>query len=765
MMNPPATTAIRTPHILLGLKTKLLIPILCIVLLTLTAAVFAVVRTANTALIEAGKEKILSSSLIVSNSLMAQINRAKMDIMFAYRVPAIAATLDPEATGGQESRAQYIDFVNSLLADLSAVGGYYETFYTVDHTGMTLACSMPGAVGTLDISNRDWFHAAMASGELTLSNPFRSRITGDALMAVAQRFTHEGRAGLMVGSLQLRKFTLAALEQENRPWQRAVVVTANGMTAASVNDGEIGTRSYGDCDWFKQMLDESLSYLEFTQDSVPKIALLQRLPGTSLYSLVITDKSHITAPLGTVRIIGVVAVLAALLLSAIGIYTVVNPATRDIHRLADYAEKVGSGIQARPVSFSRRDEVGVLAHELTQMVQHLTHSISIAEQATQTRSDFLARMSHEIRTPMNVIIGMTQIALHHVSDETQRSRLVKIRVAAEGLLGIINDILDFSKIDSGKMALENRVFRLSGVLCSVYDLLEAKTREKNLELVFHQDDDVPDTLTGDSLRLSQVCINLCSNAIKFTQKGRISLNVRLCEDRGDHVLLLFSVRDSGMGMTPEEQAVIFDAFTQADGSTTRRFGGTGLGLSICKSLVELLGGEIRVESAPGKGSTFFFTALLEKAEKESPPEKERDAHPFVPDRMLNGVSILLVEDNEVNQEIAGEFLHMLGASLEIASNGAEAVEKVMQEQPFDLILMDIQMPIMDGLEATRRIRAYEAGTGRHVPIVAMTANAMSGDREKSMAAGMNDHITKPIDPAELERTLLRQLPSLHQPAT
>ena len=760
-MNTPDTKARCDAPVLLGLKAKLLVPILCIVLLTLTAAVFAVVRTANKALIEAGKEKILNSSQTVSHSLMAQINRAKTDIMFAHRVPVIAATLDPGEILMMPDRAALLRFTNSLLAELGDVCGYYETFYTVDHTGMTLACSLPGAVGTLDISNRPWFHTAMADGNLTLSGPFRSRITGDALMAVSKRFSYKNHVGLMVGSLQIRKFTLAALKQENHPWQKAVVVTKDGMTAASADDQEICALSYGELPWFKRMISESLAYLEFEQDSVTKIASLQPLPGTALYTLVITDKNYITDPLDTVRYIGIGAVLAALLLSGIGIYIVVNPAARDIHRLADYAETIGSGNHnARPPSISRRDEVGVLSCELTHMVNTLVHSIDAAEQATQAKSDFLARMSHEIRTPMNVVIGMTQIALQHMPEEKQRARLVKIRIAAEGLLGIINDILDFSKIESGKMVLENRDFRLSGVLRSVYDLMESKIREKNLKLVFHQADDVPDSLTGDSLRLSQICVNLCSNAVKFTEKGQISLGVSLSEEADNHVTLLFTVRDSGIGMSPEEQAVIFEAFTQADGSTTRRFGGTGLGLSICKSMVELMGGEIRVESVQGEGSTFFFTARFEKAVRIVPDETSGEAI-FVPGQLLTGVSVLLVEDNVVNQEIAGEFLCMLGVSMDVASNGAEAVEKTRQKT-FDLILMDIQMPIMNGLEATRRIREHEAGTGARVPIIAMTANAMSGDREKSIEAGMDDHITKPIDLQELEKALLRQLPRLQR---
>lgn len=732
-----------------GLRAKLFVPILVIVLVTLTLSTLAVVRTADKALIESGKEKILNSTMVVGNNIMAQINRAKADMAFAYRVPDIYSTLDPKATLGHESRAKYIEHVNSLLASLGEACGYYETFYTVNSAGMTLACSIPETVGKLDISNRGWFHKAMKTGELTLSAPFRSRITGDALMAVAQRFTYKEHTGLMVGSLQIRKFTLAALEQETHPWQQALVVTSSGVVAASVNDPDIGLPLFSDQPWFSSMIADSLRYLEFSEDGVEKVASLQPLAGTDLYALVITDRDHLTASVNNVENIGLWAVLSALLLSFIGIYIVVNPTARDIRRLAVYAVNTGEGRDAAPVHLERRDEVGTLAHSLTDMVQSLTDTIAAARQAAHAKSDFLARMSHEIRTPMNVIIGMTHLATQASRDEKQRSYLAKIRGAAESLLGIINDILDFSKVESGKMSLESRPFRISGMLKSVYDLLEGKAEEQGLKLTFSKADNVPDAVVGDSLRLSQVCINLCSNALKFTKEGSIRLNVTLDEDMEDAVRLKFSVADTGIGMTEEEQSGIFEAFTQADGSTTRRFGGTGLGLAICKLLAQLMGGDIWAESTPGKGSTFYFTGIFHKADSESVCTVEDESAPFAPCRDLKGFTVLLAEDNLLNQEIALEFLHSLGLEADVADNGAIAVE-MSRERHYDLILMDIQMPVMGGHEATRHIRERDGGK---TPILAMTANAMSGDREQSIEAGMNAHLTKPIDIRDLEESL------------
>ena len=756
-MDTSDAAGITAPPGLVGLKEKLLAPILGISLLTLSLAVFAVVHTANEALLNAGKETILSSTLTLGNSIQAQFNRARTDILFTFRIPDIAATLDPQATGASGDRAAFINASNGLLAELGDVFGYYETFYTVSDSGMTLASSMASTVGTLNISNRDWFHAAMATGTLTFSGPFRSRLTGDVLMAVSQRFTHGGHTGLMVGSLQIRNFMLAALEQENMAWQQAVIITEDGMTMASVDDDAIGSYSYGDQAWFVKVRGKKEAYLEFNDGASEKIASLRRLEGTPFYALIITEKSHLLHPVEQVRRIGGAAVLATLLLSWLVIYRVVNPATRDIRRLADYAQDVGDGQTSVPAAVSRNDEVGVLARALGDMVAKLTDMVSVAEQATRAKSDFLARMSHEIRTPMNVVIGMTQIALHDAKDPKQHSLLVKIKGAAENLLGIINDILDFSKIEAGKMTLEDKAFRLSGMLRSVYDLLESKAREKGLNLEMRKDDAVPDILVGDSLRLSQVCINLCSNALKFTEKGGIAVSVSLHEREGDHLRLLFAVRDTGIGMTAEQQEGIFDAFSQADGSTTRRFGGTGLGLAICKLLVKLMDGDIWLESAPGKGSTFFFTVALTTAAEDEMEPDEPDALSAV-HHDLGGASVLLVEDNELNQEIATEFLQLLNITPVIASNGAEALEQA-KETSYDIILMDIQMPVMSGLEAASKIRLHEAAHNKpRVPIIAMTANAMSGDREKSLEAGMDDHLTKPIDLAELERTLVRWLP-------
>jgi two-component system sensor histidine kinase/response regulator len=534
-----------------------------------------------------------------------------------------------------------------------------------------------------------------------------------------------------------------------------------------------------------------------------------------------------------------------------------------------------------------------------QAEEDLRRAKDVAEEATRMKSDFLANMSHEMRTPMNAIIGMAHLALRTQLDARQHDYVTKIQRAGQHLLGVINDILDFSKIESGRMTIESVEFELEKVIASVTDFIAEKAAAKHLELLVDVDARLPNDLRGDALRLGQVLINYASNAIKFTEQGSIVIRVRQMES-GEHDLLLrFEVEDTGIGLTQDQIGKLFQSFSQADTSTTRKYGGTGLGLAISKRLAELMGGDVGVESDPGRGSIFFFTARLGRCESKPRtylPEPDlrgrrllvvddnvlavhtlaemlrsmtfrvdeatsgeealaavshadRSSEPFAivfldwrmpgldgietarqldamplgtrPRRVLvtaygredvfrevdsagfdgvlvkpvspsllfdaairalgsdsgpstrdadvmparhtgardlvrlQGARVLVVEDNELNQQVALELLGAAGMQVELAENGAEGVQRA-QEGSYDLVLMDLQMPVMDGLEAARRIRAM---VGRErLPILAMTANAMAGDRERSLAVGMNDHITKPIDPDELFNVLLRWLP-------
>src|SRR6185369_10156633 len=375
------------------------------------------------------------------------------------------------------------------------------------------------------------------------------------------------------------------------------------------------------------------------------------------------------------------------------------------------------------------------------------------------KSEFLANMSHEIRTPMNAAIGMLYLLQQTPLLDKQKNYLNKAQNASNSLLRIMNDILDFSKIEAGKLEMESVPFRLGAVLNNLIDVASTAIKDKPVEFVVTAATDVPDYLTGDPLRLGQVLLNLTGNAIKFTEEGKISVSIARAACRENEVILHFSVQDTGIGMNPEQQAKLFSSFTQADTSTTRKYGGTGLGLTISMQLVEMMGGTLAVASEAGKGSTFSFMARFGAPSHEelSCPVvlAENRAENFTPNSgsgSFAGVHVLLVEDNPVNQEVATEILAGRGVMVDVAGNGAEAVERIVNsDMVYDAVFMDVQMPVMDGLEATRRIRSCKEFDS--LPIIAMTASAMSSDRELCFQAGMNDQVTKPIDVPELFATL------------
>jgi len=441
---------------------------------------------------------------------------------------------------------------------------------------------------------------------------------------------------------------------------------------------------------------------------------------------------------------------------------------KGIKAIIEGAALISKGLLATRVKVYSRDEIGILATSFNEMTNTLEHSArnirelkdaeetlikekERAETSEKTKQLFLAKMSHEIRTPMNAILGFAKLLEEGLEDEEQLKYIHIIIKSGDDLLVILNDILDFSRMEAGKIVFESLPFKSREIIKTTILMMEQKTKQKGVLLKYNIDERIPETIVGDAVRLNQVLLNLVSNAIKFTEKGEISLSADCVDENEDNITINFGIKDTGIGIAPDKQERIFESFEQATNDTARRFGGSGLGLSIVKQIVKLQKGEIYVESELGEGSDFHFILSFSKFKNEATGVIVQQVKTII--QSGKDIRVLVAEDNALNQLLVIKVLKKQGFETDVAENGLIAVNK-HQNHDFDIILMDLQMPEMDGYEATRQIRGLDSDK-KDIPIIAMSAHAIKGEYEHCMEAGMNDFISKPFDTKELYEKIFK----------
>ncbi len=699
--------------------------------------------------------------------------------------------LQPYFSDDMQLRRAYAADTQSRIVNMKNTY-HYVALGVVDVNGITLAHTHDAFLGR-DVSQRQFFKDAM-QGKIGISAPFKDYYKDFAVYIVASP-VHSVVTNEIIGVVYNVSRIADTMSERMLLGKKGFLFVADkrGNIFIHKSSAEVHKTNLYDCDWGREIMEKKKGRIEFSVYGEEKVAYYDVLPESGWIAVAVRDVEELSARTAEVRYNVLLFAIVILALLGLTIYYYVKHIVDALLVAVRYADQISKGTLDNDLdlgstknafwqnilsklmywqkclnkdsanqeegaiqnlnAFKRRDEIGVLYTALQTMVQSMRSMVCKAHEANRMKSEFLANMSHEIRTPLNAILGFAHLWLNSYEDEAKKRDYVeKIQSSGKNLLGILNNILDTSKIEAGMFELDDIHFNLHDVINQSCEMHKESAHEKRLHFSFTMDETMEKNFNGDAVRIGQVLNNLLDNAIKFTEQGSVSLRCRPGNDflQGhvpppDTVPVCIQIIDTGVGFSKEQEQLIFTAFSQADASITRRFGGIGLGLAISRHIIHHMGGFLHVESILGQGTAFSIVLFLRPAEETHALEEIAQDEPSMHVN-LQGKRILVVEDNMINQLIIEELLLITEATVVMADNGQIAVD-IIAQQCFDLILMDVQMPVMDGIEATKIIR--QTYSKEDLPIIAVTANALKEDKENGIAAGLNDYLTKPVDPKNL----------------